>query len=509
MSNFMESLKTSLDNSDHNVSTTANGALGYRTTGSALLDLNFSVSSMRSKDDEELITKFMQAYYENSFLTIKWLFFARDIREGLGERRLFRVIINHLANEYPDMVKDLIPYISEYGRWDDLTDLLLTPCCDATVDCIGKQLDSDYRNMTSGNPVSIMAKWLPSITTTSKRSVAAARHLATRLGLSESRYRKILSALRKHIDVLEIKMSKNNWDQINYEKVPSRANLIYSKAFLRNDETRRRDFLTRLTSGEAKINAGALYPHDIVHRYLGGNTRVYGNMEQTLEGLWNALPNTMNGEDCRTVVVADGSGSMDIPISKDGRVRAIDIANALAIYFAERMTGEFQNKYITFSRHPQLVDLTSCNTLYEKLKVASYHREVSDTNIEAVFELILKTAVDNNLAQYDMPRNILIISDMEFNSCGGEALNQRLFEAISEKYTTAGYRLPRLIFWNVNSSTGTIPIKENKLGVSLVSGFSPNVAKMIMSEKMDPYECLVETLMSERYLPITDNNAID
>ena len=153
--------------------------------------------------------------------------------------------------------------------------------------------------------------------------------------------------------------------------------------------------------------------------------------------------------------------------------------------------------------------MTLLHAIYEKLKVASYHREVSDTNIEAVFELILKTAVDNNLAQYDMPRNILIISDMEFNSCGGEALNQRLFEAISEKYTTAGYRLPRLIFWNVNSSTGTIPIKENKLGVSLVSGFSPNVAKMIMSEKMDPYECLVETLMSERYLPITDNNAID
>lgn len=509
MSNFMESLKTSLDNSDHNVSTTANGALGYRTTGSALLDLNFSVSSLRDKSNDEIIIKFMKAFDENSNLALKWLFFARDIREGLGERRLFRIILMRLSNEYPELVSSLIPFISEYGRWDDVVELLSGPCKHAVVNCIRLQWGYDYSDMRLDKPISLMAKWLPSVNTSSRKTVAAGRMLAAELGYKESRYRKILSALRKHIDVLEIKMSKGDWDQIDYEKVPSRANLIYSKAFLRNDETRRRDFLTRLTSGEAKINAGTLYPHDIVHRYLGGNTCVYGNMEQTLEGLWNALPNAMNGEYCRTMVVADGSGSMDVPVSKDGRVTAIDIANALAIYFAERMTGEFQNKYITFSRHPQLVDLTSCNTLYEKLKVASYHREVSDTNIEAVFELILKTAVDNNLAQYDMPRNILIISDMEFNSCGGEALNQRLFEAISEKYTTAGYRLPRLIFWNVNSSTGTIPIKENKLGVSLVSGFSPNVAKMIMSEKMDPYECLVETLMSERYLPITDNNDID
>lgn len=195
---------------------------------------------------------------------------------------------------------------------------------------------------------------------------------------------------------------------------------------------------------------------------------------------------------------------------REGKTTALEVANALAIYFAERSSGEFKDKYITFSSRPQFVDFSNCNSLHDKLAVALQHNECNNTNVEAVFDLILSTAVNNHMSQNDMPKNILIISDMEFDSCAQsnagwrEKLNMRLFDAINKKYVDAGYKMPRLVFWNVNSRTGTIPVKENDLGVALVSGFSVNVVKMVMSGKLDPYECLLETLNTERYAPIEE-----
>ena len=192
-------------------------------------------------------------------------------------------------------------------------------------------------------------------------------------------------------------------------------------------------------------------------------------------------------------------------------VTALDVANALAIYFAEHSSGEFKDKYITFSERPQLVDFSKADSLHDKLQIALTYDECANTNIEKVFDLILTTAIKHNMRQEDMPKNILIISDMEFDSCAtsGDSdiwsrnrPNQRLFEIIAQRYADAGYQLPRLVFWNVNSRTGTIPVKENELGVALVSGFSVNIVKMVMSNKLDPYECLLETLNSERYAPI-------
>jgi hypothetical protein len=312
----------------------------------------------------------------------------------------------------------------------------------------------------------------------------------------------MLSKMRKYIDVVEVKMSSKNWEDINYERVPSKANLLYSKAFLKNDEGRRREFLGALEKGEAKINAGTLYPHDIVHKYLFSCNRYSRIVEidQTLEGLWKALPNVVD-PNSRTMVVADGSGSMDTNINKDESVTALEVANALAIYFAERLTEEFQNKYITFSMRPQFVNFAGCVNLAEKLCIASRYNEVSNTNIEAVFNLVLETAVQCKMKQEELPTNILIISDMEFDSC--TRVDERLFDAIRDNFEKLGYKISRLVFWNVNSRSGIIPIINNDLGVALVSGFSVNIAKMVMSGKTDPYECLVETLMSERYAPIT------
>ena len=196
-----------------------------------------------------------------------------------------------------------------------------------------------------------------------------------------------------------------------------------------------------------------------------------------------------------------------------GNVTALAVANALAIYFAERSSGQFKDNYITFSERPHLVDLSKGKNLREKIQIALKHSEVANTNIEAVFDLILTTAKKNNMEQSDLPANILIISDMEFDGCatsngGGRyargRVDARLFDEIAKRYAEAGYKLPRLVFWNVNSRTNTIPIKENEAGVALVSGFSPNIAKMVMSGQTDPYECLLETLNSDRYKPIGD-----
>lgn len=514
---FMNAIKGTLNN-EWNVFTTENGAVGYRTSGKELLDLNFAVASLRSMTDEQVAHRFRRAFCEDPVLAMKWLFYARDVREGLGERRLFRVVLADLVRSNPEMVIPVINLIPEYGRYDDLWCLLDNPnSAKAVCQLVTEQLVSDIENMRVGKPISLLAKWMPSINASSSITKERGKQLCKALGVSEKHYRKTLSTLRKYLDVVEVKMSDKAWSKINYESVPSRANLVYNKAFLRNDEERRREYLDQLSKGEVKINASTLFPHDIVHKYMDSNWT-----DETLEALWKALPDTVQG--CsNTIVVADGSGSMTCKVDPKSGMTALDVANALAIYFAERSSGQFKDKYITFSENPQFVDFGRCRTLHGKLQKALAHNECANTNIEKVFDLILTTAVNNRMRQEDLPANILIISDMEFDACarsGGQAVqatdwwgrpytryvsqrpDQRLFKVIAQRYAQYGYKLPRLVFWNVNSRTGTIPVKENDLGVALVSGFSVNVAKMVMSGKLDPFECLLETLNSERYAPV-------
>lgn len=510
---FMTQLKTQLDNE---VQYTENGAVGYRTTGKKLLDLNFSVASLRSASEQQIIDKFMDAYYENPVLACKWLFYARDAREGLGERRLFRTVFAWLARCNDDAACNVLKFVPEYGRYDDLLCAFDTVLQDDVLDIIKVQLDADTHNMKNNKPISLLAKWLPSENASSAETKRLATAIRTKLGMTSRNYRKMLSEMRKYIDVVECKMSAKQWNEIDYEAVPSRANLIYNNAFLRNDEERRREYLGALEKGEAKINASTLYPHDIVHKYTNGMWSVK-DKDATLEGLWTALPDTVKG-DGNTIVVADGSGSMTCNVGRNTNVTALDVANALAIYFAERSSGEFKDKYITFSQKPQLVDFSKAKTLREKIQIALRHSEVANTNIEAVFDLILQTAVKNNMSQDEMPKNILIISDMEFDACAttntrsgcnswgydSYAPTTTLFNTIAQKYAEHGYKIPRLVFWNVNSRTGTIPVKENGLGVALVSGFSVNIVNMVMSDKLDPYECLLDALNTERYQPIED-----
>lgn len=500
---FINAMKNELYDG-FNESITENGAVGYRTTGKSLLDINFSVASLRSAPEHVIIEKFKNAYFEDKILAMKWLFFARDIRGGLGERRLFRAAMKFVSNYEPEFVARVIPLIAEYGRFDDLWEFLenekLRP---VVLDYTGAQLKIDIENWQNKKPISLLAKWLPSANASSAQTKLYAKIIRRSLDMSERDYRKLLGSLRKHLDVVERKMSSGQWGEINYESVPSRANLIYNNAFLRNDEKRRREYLSKLENGDAKINAAVLYPHDVVHKYTSGKWRHYLNeYDASVEAMWRALPDMVHGNG-NTIVVADGSGSMTMNIGRCG-VSALDVANSLAIYFAEHSSGEFKNKYITFSSRPQLVDFSNANTLRDKISIALRHNEVANTNIEAVFDLILNTAIRNRMSQEDIPANVLIISDMEFDAaacCNGGRYGVRanLFNEIRQKYEEAGYKLPRLVFWNVNSRTGTIPIRENNMGVALVSGFSVNICKMVMSGQTDPYECLLETINSARY----------
>jgi hypothetical protein len=511
---FMSAIKSTLNN-EMNVSITENGAVGYRTTGKELLDLNFAVASLRKMSDVAVAKRFRKAFCEDNILAMKWLFYARDAREGVGERRLFRVVLEDLVKSNPEMVIPVINLIPEYGRYDDLWCLLDNAEAAKTIyTMVDKQLVTDMKNMENKKSISLLAKWLPSSNAPSEKTKKYAKQIYKALGLTEREYRKMLSAFRKYLDVVEVKMSNKDWSEIKYEAVPSRANLIYNSAFLRNDEERRREYLGKLEKGETKINASTLFPHDIVHKYMSGGmwSARLNAKDAAIEALWKALPDTVRG--CgNTIVVADGSGSMTCTVDNNSRVTALEVANALAIYFAEHSSGQFKDKYITFSERPQFVDFSNCKSLHAKLQTALAHNEVANTNIEKVFDLILNTAISNKMFQEDLPQNVLIISDMEFDSCAScgnssrwdrNRPTQKLFDVIAKRFADAGYKMPRLVFWNVNSRTGTIPVKENDLGVALVSGFSVNVAKMVMSGKTDPFECLLETLNSERYAPIEE-----
>lgn len=489
---FMNSMENTL-NEEFNRSRTENGALGYRTTGKELLDLNFKVSSLRKADEYSIIKDFERAFAEDKKYAIKWLFYLRDVREGLGERRSFKVILKHIANVEPELCKAFIALVPEYGRYDDWFELLGTECESDVLKMIADQLEKDFAGMKNKKPISLLSKWMPSTNASSVATRKKAATIRNYLGYSEKKYRKKLSKLREYIDVVERKMSSKNWEEINYETVPSKANLLYNKAFMKNDEERRKKYLESLQRGEVKINSSTNFPHEIVHKY--GRS---GSVDTTLEELWKALPNMVE-DDANTLFVRDGSYSMTCRVDTNSSVTALEVATALAIYFSERAAGEFKDKFITFSSRPQLIKLGNCSTLAEKIRRCYSETDCSNTNIKATFDLILRTAIENKMKQEDMPKNILVVSDMEFDGATYDHPNQTLFQKIEKEYKDAGYQLPRLVFWNVNSRTGTIPVKENSLGVALVSGFSVNIVKMVLSGQLDPYKCLIEQLDTERY----------
>jgi len=287
-------------------------------------------------------------------------------------------------------------------------------------------------------------------------------------------------------------MSAREWGEIDYEKVPSKANLIYNSAFLRNDENRRRKYLESLKKGEAKINAGTLQPHEIIAKYSHGwGVKSY---DEALEQLWKNLPDMTIS---RTLCVRDGSGSMYSHISDN--TTCLDVATALTVYMADHNTGSWKHKFITFSSHPEVVDISSCNSLHDKLDKILQYEDCSNTDIYKTMKLILDTAVNNSIPQEEMPSLIAILSDMQFDGRSFH-FNKTLFEDIIDEYEAVGYKMPKICFWNINDrGEKSIPIQQNDLGLILCSGFSVQIMKMFMSNKLDPYEILLDTINSPRY----------
>lgn len=502
---FMRNLKQQ-DLKDNNIAYTENGAQMYGTTGKALLDLNFTVSALRNASDEQIIEKYLLASDEDRNLALKWLFYARDIREGLGERQLFRIIFKYLATHTdPFCISRLLEFVPQLGRWDDLLDLFNTPLEQFVLAGISRTFREDMVRMQNDRPVTLLAKWMPSVNTTSPESRHQAVKIARYMGMSIPHYRKSLSKLRKHMDVIEVKMSDGKWDEIDYSKVPGRANMLYADAFLRHDPERRREFLEQVLNGSAKVHADTVYPHEIVHKICDDQ---YMDTDEimSIRAMWESLPAPDQGIG-RTVVVHDGSGSM-MQCTSPGKsgVSCLDVATGLAIYFSQYLSGPFKNTFITFSRRPKLIDLTSCDNIFAKVAKVRQFKEVANTNVEAVFELILRTAVDGHISQLDMPDNILILSDMQFDACAegsmGGRLTSNLFESIAATYNNYGYKIPRVCFWNISNRFGAIPMHTNDLGVALMSGYSINNVKLIMSGKLDPYEALLDVLNAERYSEI-------
>lgn len=499
--NFTEDIKKELDS--NTLQMTENGALGYSTSGAALVDMNFKASSMRRMSKREVYDIFINAYAEDPLRAIKWLFFLRDREEGMGERKSFRYIFDMFALDHPDQAKLLLPLIPEYGRWDDIFCLLDNDeLCGEVLNLIFNQIVLDRSNMANGKPISLLAKWLPSPTSKKDINRKYASIIRKSLGLNLKVYRSLCKELRTYLDIVEKKMSNKEWDKINYNSVPSKANLIYSDAFLRNDKERRIEYLDKLKNNDksVKINSKKLFPYEIIHKY-----RFSHGYDESMEQLWKNLPNTLP-ENESAIVVADVSGSMLTPVNGNGMssVTAYEVTEALSIYMSQYLKGEYKDKIILFSRAPRFIDLSNLETLLDKIKCYQSNSDYTNTDIYKVFKIILYVACRNNYEQDDLPKNIIICSDMEFDWAVYNRCTGALFENIKQEYAECGYKLPKLIFWNICGRTNTVPLQQNEYGVALVSGFSQNIMDMVMSTELDPYKALIKKLDSDRYKPIEE-----
>ncbi len=483
---MLKALKT-----EANKTYTENGAVTNRSTGKDCLDLFAAIGALRSAGEQYVCTRFLKAYAEDPDLAMKIAFFARDVRGGLGERRVFRTILRWLAfHEKASAVRNL-PFIAEYGRWDDVLVLLDTPCRKEALAQLKAQFDADMAALNGGGDVSLLGKWLPSVNASNAGTVRLAKTIARAFGLTDAAYRKALSALRARIRILENNLREKDYT-FDYAKQPSKAMFKYRKAFLRNDSERYGAFMAQVARGEATLHTGTLFPYEIVEPFF---SRSVSNEERAaIDATWNAQEDFTTGENA--LVVIDGSGSM----YNDAEPKPAAVALSLGIYFAERNTGAFHNHFITFSEDPQLVEIKGGDIL-DRLLYCHDFNEVANTNIQKVFELILNAAVKNHVPQKDLPSTVYIISDMEFDWCTRDA-SLTNFEYAGRLFARHGYKLPRLVFWNVQSRHEQQPVTVNDRGVALVSGCSPRVFSMVMEGQLDPWSFMLSVVDTERYAPI-------
>lgn len=506
-----------------NFTYTENGALTHKTTKSALLDMFAMGGAYRKRSDEDVILLFKKAYEENPVYALKCLFYLRDIRGGQGERRFFRVCIKWLANNDTDAMRRNLQHVPMFGRYDDLYLFVGTKLEKDAFQMMKRQLALDMECKTP----SLLAKWLKSENTSSQVSRDLGNKTRMAFGMTHKQYRKTLSILRERINVLERLMSAGKWDEIEFDKIPSRAGMIYKNAFARHDlERMRQDPTVQSYADFAKdetkaVNAKALYPYECVHEAVKmfGRSWNYGSGYKTTQPAmdstnrlmvnkyWDNLADYFNGASFNGLAVVDTSGSMCGAQAS----APINVAISLGLYCAEKANGPFKGHYISFSSRPQLIATEGVDFVDKVARIWETNL-CENTNIEATFDLILNTALAGHMTQADLPENIIVISDMEFDQATGswdwryngtervEAYTRTantLMEKISAKWQRAGYEVPRLVFWNVQARQNNIPMLDSGK-CTFVSGFSPVLFEQIM-KGLTAWDLMMDKLDSDRY----------
>lgn len=452
---------------------TANNMAARQSTANPCVDLFYKIGASRGKD---ICPEFYAAFAQSEDVALRILQWARDVRGGAGERELFRQILISLESTDPEAVYKLLPKIPDIGRWDDLLIFTHPFIVKAAYTYI-------YRALLGGN--GLCAKWMP-------RKGIQANKLRYAFGWSPKRYRKTLVELT---NVVETPMCANNWNEIDFEKVPSLASARYKKAFDRHS-VHFEAYAEAAAKGEAKINAGAVYPYDVLKTVIPSSYVIpsVGTAEANhIRAQWAALPNLMG--DAKAFPMVDVSRSMTSIVS--GTLTAMKVAISLGLYMADKNTGVFKDSYLTFSEQPRIEvargDIIS--------KVRQLHKANWDmnTNLIRAFQAMLDMAILNRVTAKDMPEILVILSDMQFDKCA--RYDDSAMQSIERNYTEAGYKIPKIVFWNLDASDN-VPVKYNKEGVALVSGFSPFIMKSVLSndlEQFTPENIMLKTVMIDRY----------
>lgn len=499
-----------------NFTRTENGAVTHKTTKSDLLDMFAMGAAMRKRSDEDVILMFRKAFAENPVYALKCLFYIRDVRGGQGERRFFKVCMRDLASQNVEAARRNLKFIPEFGRWDDLYVFVGTALEKDAFAFMKEQLALDVECKTP----SLLAKWLKSENTSSAESRKLGNITRTHFGMNHKQYRKTLSILRERINVLERLMSAGKWDEIEFDKIPSKAGMKYKNAFARHDFERAKNEAVQSYADFAKdttktVNAKTLYPYECVaeamNLFRSGSyytMRSLPALDDTnrlmVNKYWDNLADYFNGATFNGLAVVDTSGSM----CGSEASAPINVAISLGLYCAEKAQGPFAGHYVSFASRPQLIKTDGVDFV-DKVQRIYKTNLIDNTNIEATFDLLLDTALRNKCSQDDLPQNIIVISDMEFDQAtsgwrSSSQINSRnaetLLEGIAKKWASYGYQMPHLIFWNVEARQNNIPMLGNG-PISYVSGFSPSIFETIMSGKTG-YDLMMEKLNSERYAVI-------
>lgn len=465
------SFLTELEVATNKTAYTSNGAISNNSTLNPVLDFFSSAGAMRGRE-REAVTLFNKAYASDPTNAMRTLFYLRDIRGGQGERSVFRAILDSLDEATVNKVAKFIPV---YGRWDEV------PLTKETLPALYEQFVADEKEMKAGKPVSLLAKWLPSANASSSNSRKKALNIAEAWGLTERNYRKRVAALRKHIQLLEHKMSSKEWAEIQYDKLPSQAHRKHVKAFKRNDNSRYEKYIGQVERGEKKINSNTLFTYEVYNMVDNGD-------EATANAMWKALPDYTRGENA--LVLPDVSGSMyGLPIS---------ISVSLALYFAERNEGPFKDCFLEFSSKAKLVKVHG-KTLGERMRSVQHSTNwMGSTDIQSAFDAILTAAKASNATAEEMPKVLYVISDMQFNQATSNN-RETNFEAAQRKFEEAGYEMPHVVFWNCSpygDSKAPATMYDNK--VTLISGSNQSTFQYAVAGKT-PMESMLEVLSSERY----------